>query len=83
MADFKAAKTASMQAKSYKNNTLRSTFTTQATLARIRYTQNTDDEFYSKEQEFFDETEPLYDQLINQYYEALINSPGKKNWLKV
>ncbi|NLP36924.1 MAG: M3 family oligoendopeptidase [Firmicutes bacterium] len=79
VADFKAAKTASMQAEIVqKINTLRSTFTTQATLARIRYTQNTDDEFYSKEQEFFDETEPLYDQLINQYYEALINSPWQK-----
>ncbi|MBP1961688.1 M3 family oligoendopeptidase [Paenibacillus aceris] len=43
-------------------------------IARIRHTVDTTDEFYKAEQEYFDEIEPLYQGLITEFYKALIDS---------
>ena len=48
-------------------NRLRRNFATMAVLCSIRNSLNTHDEFYEKEQEFFDEYEPIFSRKsINQ-----------------
>ncbi|MCI8484854.1 MAG: M3 family oligoendopeptidase [Lachnospiraceae bacterium] len=44
-------------------------------LATIRYDIDTTDEFYEKEQEFYDEIQPILDQLKNEYHKVLFDSP--------
>lgn len=55
-------------------NQLRSSVETQWNIAQIRHTIDTTDEFYKAENEFFDETLPHLQGLINQYYQALVGS---------
>lgn len=50
-------------------------FQTQANIAYIRYSCNTADEFYVKENDYFDEINPKADNLMNMYNDALLNSP--------
>ena len=56
-------------------NNIRNKFETMAKLGRIRHTLNTEDEFYKNEQDYYDETEPLYQEIIHDYYNALVSSP--------
>lgn len=56
-------------------NRLRQDFESMSSLARIRHTLDTRDAYYKAEQDFFDEAEPLYQQLVNEYYRALVASP--------
>lgn len=56
-------------------NALRADFDTNCQLASIRYTQDTTSEFNKKEKEFFDQNSPLYENLQEQFYRALIESP--------
>jgi len=58
-------------------NTLRAEFDTMASIAHVRHTVNTTDEFYKEEQDFYDEHYPIYQGWITKYYEALIASPFK------
>ena len=44
-------------------------------ISYIRYSCNTADEFYVKENDYFDEIGPQVGNLMNQYNEALLNSP--------
>ena len=44
------------------------------TLARIRYSQNTQNEEYQKENEYWDELSPQLDDLNQQFIELLLNS---------
>ncbi|MFC0186883.1 M3 family oligoendopeptidase [Fictibacillus aquaticus] len=57
---------------------LRSSFECQARIARTRYTINTADDFYKKEQGFMDENLPVYQGMIKRFYEALVKSSYKK-----
>ncbi|QVK19136.1 M3 family oligoendopeptidase [Mycoplasmatota bacterium] len=57
---------------------LRNDFDTMQTLVSIRHSINTVDEFYEKEMDFFDENSPLYQEQVNKYYKALVNSKFKK-----
>lgn len=57
-----------------KINGLRNEYETMGTLASIRHTIDTTDEYYEKENDFFDQTNPLYEGLINRYYQLLVNS---------
>ncbi len=43
-------------------------------LAYIRHSINTQDEFYSKEKDFFDENMPLYEKIVTEFYKSLVNS---------
>ncbi|HAP01195.1 MAG TPA: M3 family oligoendopeptidase [Bacteroidetes bacterium] len=60
---------------------MRRSFDTAMTIVSIRNSVNTADEFYEKEQEFMDENEPMYRDLVMQVYKALINS-SKRNELE-
>ncbi len=55
--------------------TLRSDFTSMYSIAHIRHTINTKDEFYEKEQAFFDTSMPGYQDLVTQFYRALLQTP--------
>ena len=55
---------------------------TMGTLASIRFTLNTADEFYKAEQEFWDETSPLLMELGVKMSAALLASPFKANFEK-
>ena len=62
-----------------KINQLRQEFESMASLARIRYTLDTRDTFYKEEQDYFDETEPHYQELIHNYYHCLTTSPFRQD----
>jgi M3 family oligoendopeptidase len=57
-----------------KINHLRSGFESMAEIAQIRHTIDTNDEQYKKEQDFFDETRPIYTGLTTKFYQALVDS---------
>lgn len=57
-----------------KINKIRSNVETMISLVHIRYSINTEDEFYEKEQEFMDEITPVYQNLVMEFYKVLIDS---------
>ncbi len=59
-------------------NKLRNTTDTMGTLVNIRHSINTEDEFYKKEQDFIDENEPNFQNLVFKYYKVLVNSRFRK-----
>jgi len=67
-------------------NRLRSETESMMEIAGIRHTIDTTDERYAAEQDYFDENEPIYKELITNYYQALVNSPfrreAEKKWGK-
>lgn len=63
-------------------NQLRFDFGTMARLASIRHSIDTTDAFYDKEKDFFNQNGPMFSQLNNQYYKALIASPFKDALIK-
>ncbi|WBW97559.1 M3 family oligoendopeptidase [Oceanirhabdus sp. W0125-5] len=79
ISEFKAANDFKAQNETMKKIiTLRNEVESMNELVGIRYTIDTTDEFYEKEQDFIDEAMPLYEGVVNQYYEALINSRFRK-----
>lgn len=64
-------------------NKIRSNVETMVNLAYIRHSINTEDEFYSKEQDFLDENMPAYQSIVSKYYEALVNSKYREELEKV
>ena len=50
-------------------------YSTAMNLSYIRYSCNTADEFYVKENDYFDEIGPQVGNLMNMYNDALLNSP--------
>ncbi len=59
-------------------NAVKSDFMTMYNLAYIRHTTNTHDEFYEKENAFFDAAVPEYDALNNHFFKRLLNHPQKE-----
>lgn len=55
-------------------NKLRSEFDTMQTIASIRHSIDTNDEFYKAEQDFFDENGPVVQEFVTDYYRALVGS---------
>lgn len=55
-------------------NKLRNTYYTMETLVSIRYSINTEDDFYAKEKEFMDETSPIFSGIIDKFYTLLATS---------
>ncbi|MFI2858063.1 M3 family oligoendopeptidase [Paenibacillus sp. JSM ZJ436] len=55
-------------------NRLRQHVETQSTLVSIRHSVDTNDEFYKQEQDYMDETEPVYQEYITDYYRSLTKS---------
>ena len=58
-------------------NEIRNYFDTMSTLTSIRNSINTTDEFYEKEQEFFDEKTPVYGGLVDAFLKSLVKSKFK------
>ena len=54
---------------------IRSEFTSMYSIAHIRHTVDTKDDFYEKEQTYFDTNMPSYQDLVTQFYEALLQTP--------
>lgn len=61
-----------------KINELRNGIDSMSALCRIRHTVNTTDEFYDKENQFFDQSEPLFLELVFEYYKVLVASKFRK-----
>ncbi len=57
--------------------TLRHHIDTQMTLAQVRHVINTEDAFYDKENDFFDEQMPVFEGLLDGFYHAVSHSPFK------
>ncbi|OAB44987.1 M3 family oligoendopeptidase [Paenibacillus antarcticus] len=55
-------------------NKIRSEVATQGTLASIRHSVDTNDEFYKAEQDFFDEFGPVFQEYETDYYRGLVDS---------
>ena len=58
-------------------NNIRKHIETMSTLAYIRNSINTADEFYDEEQNYWDEQGPLYTELNSDFYKAIVNSKFK------
>lgn len=57
-----------------KINVIRNNVVTMGTLASIRNSINTEDEFYDKEREYWDEYDPLYNEVYTLFYKALVSN---------
>ncbi len=51
---------------------------TMRTIAYIRHTINTEDEFYDKEKDFYDENSPILENLNSDFYKAFVASKFRK-----
>ncbi|MGH1338424.1 MAG: M3 family oligoendopeptidase [Aureispira sp.] len=70
---FKAANSSAVQQKAIVAlNKLRSDFDSMNSLASVRHSINTKDEFYEQENEFFDTNYPALTEYINDYFRALL-----------
>ncbi|MFJ7825814.1 M3 family oligoendopeptidase [Psychrobacillus sp. NPDC096623] len=73
---FKEASSVEEQSKAIEHlNDFRNNYSTQANLVYIRASIDTNDEFYQKERDYFDETNPEIEEMITEYYKALVESP--------
>lgn len=73
---FGQAQTAEAQIRHLQDlNAVRDEFGTMYNLCYIRHTVDTADPFYEQENTYFDENLPAYEELINNYYRALLQSP--------
>ena len=76
---FQNAKTADEQTRSFSQlNTVREEFLTMVNLCLIRHTSNTNDVFYEKENDYFDENLPAFEALNNRFFRALLASPFRE-----
>ena len=77
--EFEAADSFEVQSEVFeKINNMRTEFSTMYNICHIRHTINTKDEFYEKENNFFDTNNPSYSALNNAFYKLLIASPYRK-----
>ena len=58
-----------------KINTIGKDYSTMANLVYIRASIDTNDEFYQKERDYFDEIGPEYQELETAYYKELVSTP--------
>ena len=59
-------------------NEIRNDFSTMYNICYIRHSVDTTDGFYKEEQDFFDEYSPIVKGYVTKYYEALTQSPFRK-----
>ena len=62
-----------------KINQMREDFSSMNNLCRIRHSIDTRDDFYEKENTFFDENSPTYDALNNRFYKLIVSSKFRKD----
>lgn len=60
-------------------NSLRNHILTMVVLVQIRHTIDTKDDFYNKEQEYWDENIPLYEEINVLFYKSLMKSKFKND----
>ena len=71
--------TAEEQAEIYRKlNKIDEDVSTMASLAYVRFTLNTNDEFYVGEMDFYNEAEPVMTGLKTVFAEAMLKSPHRK-----
>ncbi|KIL45877.1 M3 family oligoendopeptidase [Jeotgalibacillus soli] len=76
---FKNAATADEQIKAIEEiNRFRNALSTQSNLVYIRASIDTNDDFYQKERDYFDEIEPQLKELDTEFYKELIASKWRK-----
>lgn len=76
---FKEAKDGGAQIAIIKKlNHLRNDISTMSNICYIRHSVDTNDEYYQKEQDYLDEVSPEFEGLVTNYYQALIQSPFRK-----
>lgn len=74
--EFKAASSVETQSEAIdKLNKIRNTYSTMANIVYIRASIDTNDEFYQKERDYFDEIDPVVEELVFNYYTELVKSP--------
>ncbi|MFD1203758.1 M3 family oligoendopeptidase [Sporosarcina contaminans] len=61
-----------------KINAIGSDYSTQSNLMYIRSSIDTNDEFYQKERDYFDEIGPEFQELFIPYYKELVSTPYRK-----
>jgi M3 family oligoendopeptidase len=59
-------------------NSARDEFGTMYNLCYIRHTSDTSDTFYEKENEYFDENLPAFEEINNQFFKILVASPFRE-----
>jgi M3 family oligoendopeptidase len=59
-------------------NSVRDEFGTMYNLCYIRHTSNTSDTFYEKENEYFDENLPAFEEINNQFFKILVATPFRE-----
>jgi len=78
--NFKAAKTADECFAVYKEiNSLNEVVDSMMTLAEIRNSLDTNDEFYSDETDYLDEIEPELEEVLQEISKAMLESPFRKD----
>ena len=76
--EFNKADTAAIQIEViHEINKLRNHMESMAQLVSVRHTIDTEDAFYDAENDFIDEATPLYQEMVNQYYQAMNASKFK------
>ncbi len=79
LTDFEAAGDAAAQDRIFRRiNDIRSEFDSMSNICYVRHSVNTEDEFYTKENDFFDFEKPNFDALTNRFYEKMLQSPFRK-----
>ncbi len=61
-----------------KINSIRSEVESMMSICHVRHSVNTLDEFYEKENDYFDETGPLFEEIISRFYKLLVESNFRK-----
>lgn len=56
-------------------NNIRNNFSTQSNLAYIRASIDTNDSYYQQERDYLDEIMPQFEEVVFDYYKALVDSP--------
>ncbi|MFA5480410.1 MAG: M3 family oligoendopeptidase, partial [Candidatus Muiribacteriota bacterium] len=83
ISEFEKAESSEMQNETMKKiNTLVRKFSTMQTLASVRHSIDTTDEFYENEKKFYDEVGPVLQGYGVKYYKALDNSKFKDELIK-
>lgn len=60
-------------------NNLRKDYHTQRMIAHIRFTQDTNNEYYQNERDFFNKNHPIFEGLENEMQRVFLNSPYRKD----
>lgn len=79
LGEFQQATSVEAQITSIKKiNKIRDDISTMFNLCYIRHSIDTNDEFYKNEQDYIDEIDPEIEELVTSYYQALVQSPYRK-----